>query len=73
MTNFETSLAEILEVEQLDRAALLNSFEAWDSLVVLSVIALCDEEYRVVLSATEVINAETVKGLIELVSSRAET
>ena len=70
MENFEEQIAEILEVDSIELSEELESFEAWDSLAVLSIIALCDDEYGVVLSADEVNNSETIEGLKNLVSGR---
>lgn len=67
MENFELTIAEILEVESVSLEDSLSSFDAWDSLTVLSIIAYCDEEYNVVLSAEEINNSETINGLKELI------
>lgn len=70
MENFETSIAEILEVDTIEMSDELESFDAWDSLTILSIIALCDDEYKVVLSAEEIENSETINGLKELIRSK---
>ena len=67
MENFELTIAEILEVESVNLEDSLSSFDAWDSLTILSIIAYCDEEYKVVLSAEEVEGSETINGLKELI------
>ena len=70
MENFEEQIAEILEVDSVEMSEELESFEAWDSLAVLSIIALCDDEYGVVLSADEVSSSDTIGGLKNLISDR---
>ncbi|TMU56191.1 acyl carrier protein [Flagellimonas algicola] len=70
MENFETSIAELLEEEAVGLSDELQSFEAWDSLTVLSIIAFCDSEYSVPLSAEEIEGSGTVSGLKELVESK---
>ena len=70
MKNFETSISEILEVESIEMSDELESYDAWDSLTILSIIALCDSEYNVVLSAEEIENSETINGLKELINSK---
>lgn len=70
MEKFKTSISEILEVDNVKMSDELESFDAWDSLTILSIIAYCDEEYKVVLSALEVENSETINGLKELIKSR---
>ncbi len=70
MENFETSISEILEVDSVELTDELESFDAWDSLTILSIIALCDDEYGVTLSADEINDAETINGLKELIKSK---
>ena len=67
MDNFESSISEILEVENVTLSDELESFDAWDSLTILSIIALCDDEYKVSLSADEITRSKTIKGLKELI------
>jgi acyl carrier protein len=70
MENFNEIIAEILEVESVEPDNALASFEAWDSLTVLSIIAFCDSDYGVALSAEEVDSAETIAGLKDLIEGK---
>ncbi len=70
MNNFRIELAEILEVDGVEKDELLSSFECWDSLTILSIIALAGENYNVTLSAADVNNSNTVGGLEELIKSK---
>ncbi len=70
MEDFLSLIAEILEVETVELSDELESFEVWDSLTVLSIIAICDEEYNVPLSAEEIDNSGTILGLKELIESK---
>lgn len=70
MENFETMMSEILEVEKVELNDDLESFDAWDSLTILSIIAFCDSEYTVTLSADEIKNSETINGLKELIKDK---
>ncbi len=70
MENFIESISEILEEESVELGDELESFEAWDSLTVLSIIAICDSEYGVALSADEIENSGTILGLRELIESK---
>ena len=70
MENFESSIAELLEEEFVVPSNELQSFEAWDSLTILSIIAFCDSEYSVPLSAEEIENSVTISGLRELIESK---
>jgi acyl carrier protein len=70
MENFESSIAELLEEEAVVLSDELQSFEAWDSLTILSIIAFCDSEYNAPLSAEEIENSGTILGLRELIESK---
>jgi acyl carrier protein len=70
MENFESSISEILEVDTIDLNDELESFDAWDSLAVLSIIAFCDSDYNVELTGGEIENTNTINGLKELIKSK---
>ena len=70
MEDFLTLIAEILEEESVEPSDELQSFEAWDSLTILSIIAICDSEYNTPLSAEEIENSNTILGLRELIESK---
>ena len=70
MDNFKKDMAEILEVENVELSDELTSFECWDSLTVLSIIALASENYNVTLSAAEINKSATIGGLEKLIKSK---
>jgi acyl carrier protein len=71
MEDFISLITEILEEEEtVELDDELKSFETWDSLTILSIIALCDSEYNAQLSAEEVEDSGTVLGLKELIESK---
>ena len=70
MKNFISSITEILEVDAVKDSDKLESFDSWDSLTILSIIAFCESEYMVVLSAEEIENAETIFGLRDLIKNK---
>ena len=70
MEDFISLIAEILEEESVEMSDELNSFDAWDSLTILSIIAFCDSEYNAQLSAEEIESSNTVMGLKELIESK---
>ena len=63
-------LADILEVDEINPNAEFESFEDWDSLSVLSIIAMVQSKYKIVLTATEVRDAKTAQGLFELIKDK---
>ena len=70
MEQFLEQMAEILEVESVNTSDELESFEAWDSLTQLSIIALASENYDVTISALELKSAKTIEGLKKLIDSK---
>lgn len=72
MENFKTLMAEVLEVETLEISDELNSFDSWDSLTMLSIIALISEEYDVELNNEEIEDSKIIEGLYELVERKRE-
>ena len=70
MENFDIEIAEILEVDSVNMNDELNSFDSWDSLTILSIIAFASESYQIILSSLEINNARTVGGLKVLIESK---
>lgn len=70
MENFLEQMAELLEVDAVNESDELKSFEAWDSLTILSIIAMANDNYGVVLSAAELNEAKTIAGLWSLIESK---
>ena len=70
MEGYLEAIAEILEVDSVELTDELNSFEAWDSLTVLSIIAFCDSDYNVALTAEEIDDSGTISRLKELIESK---
>lgn len=70
MNEFLTKIASILEVENVKEADELKAFPQWDSLSVLSVIAMLDASYGVNLRAADFGPVKNVGDLWNLVQSR---
>lgn len=70
MNNFLEQIAEIMEVDSVNSTDRLTSFEVWDSLTTLSIIALADEYYKVNITNQEIIESETVEGLYNVIVSK---
>lgn len=69
MPDFRNGLAEILELEAdiLDTGSELG--ELWDSLAVVSTLALIDEVYDVSVSADDLAECKTVGDIEALISA----
>jgi acyl carrier protein len=70
MNDFLTKIAGILEVSAVQESDDLKAFPQWDSLSILSVIAMLDADYRVNLKAADFQPVKTVGELWQLVQSK---
>lgn len=70
MESFLQELADILEVDQVEPGDVLADFEDWDSLSVLSTIAMIDGKFRVSVSAAEINQTATAQALYDLVQKK---
>jgi len=70
MNEFLTKIAGILETESVKESDDLKAFPQWDSLAVLSVIAMLDSDYGVNLHASDFQQVTTAADLWSLVQSK---
>jgi acyl carrier protein len=70
MTEFLEKIAAILEVECVSDTDDLKAFPQWDSLSVLSVIAMLDASYGVNLRAADFGPVKTAGDLWKIVQSK---
>ena len=66
MEKMKAQLAELLEVDEVKDSDVLEDFECWDSLTILSIIAWASENYGKTLLAKDINKAKTVGGLLAL-------
>jgi acyl carrier protein len=67
-TEFYQRLAAILDIEEVKQDDALTEFEQWDSLAILSVLAMADAKYGVTVKAEEiraVVTAADLAGLVD--------
>jgi len=69
---FYQRLAEILDVEEVKAEDRLKNFDEWDSLSVLSVLAMADSKYGVAIRAEEIRSVVTAADLAGLVEAKQE-
>jgi len=70
MNEFLTKLAETIEVPEIKEADQLKAFPQWDSLAVLSVIAMLDASYGINLRAADLNAVNSAGELFQLVESK---
>jgi acyl carrier protein len=68
METLNQKLAGILEVDEVREDQILESFECWDSLTLLSIIALASKDFSKELNADQIRDAKTISGLIDLLT-----
>ena len=73
MNDFCIKIAEILDVESVTKDDLLADFPEWDSLSVLSVIAMFDAKYGLNLSAIDLKDVRTVADLWNLAQAKKKS
>ncbi len=70
MDEFLKRIAEILEVEEVKESDDLKAFPQWDSLSVLSVIAMLDAHYGLNLRAADLAGVKSAGELWHSVQSK---
>jgi acyl carrier protein len=70
MDDIYCKLAQILEVERVTAADVLSEFEYWDSLTVLSVLAMLDSSYGISLRAADIRQMKTAGELAAVLEIR---
>lgn len=74
MDTFHAELAEVLELEPAEVTPELRLDDtAWDSLAVVSTIALIDELFDQAVSADALANCETVGDIDTLITTQTES
>ena len=68
--NFAAQFEET-ESNEITAITICKDLDEWSSLTALSVIAMADEEYEVVLTGDDIRNSTTVNDLFELVKAKA--
>ena len=73
MQNIYNQLAEILEAEQVEAGDVLSEFDYWDSLTVLSILAMLDANYGVNLTAVDIRAMTSAGELVAAVEMRKKS
>ena len=70
MQEYLDQMAELMEEDEVNPSDEITSFEAWDSLTSLSIIAMADDEYGITLSANDILEAKTIEGLYDAIQTK---
>lgn len=63
---------EDLDAKTITPQTVFKDLDEWSSLSALSIIAMADEEYNVVLKGEDIRNAVTVEDLFNIVKSKQQ-
>jgi acyl carrier protein len=66
-------LKDILEVDSVVMEDKLEDFDAWDSLSVLSIIALLDSDYGIRVTANQLEEFERIKDIVDYIDKKSES
>jgi acyl carrier protein len=74
LDSFVAEFADAIEVsrETVTNITAFKELEIWDSLCVLTIIAMVDTNYAVTVSGNDLENSRTVEDLFALVESRTK-
>jgi acyl carrier protein len=67
---FYQKLAEILDIEEVKPENVLKDFDGWDSLAILSLLAMADAKYGVSVKAEEIRAVVTAEDLARLIEAK---
>ena len=70
METLTEQMLEIFEVDSISPDGVLRDLELWDSLSVISLLAVLDETYGINIEATELVDVITVADLFSFVELR---
>ena len=64
-------LEEVMELEEgtLQQDDVLEEYDEWDSVTILGIISLIDEEFGKTVTGKEVRDIKTVSGLLDMMES----
>ena len=68
---FCEKIAYIMDVDEVKLENVLKDFKEWDSLSVLSIIAMVDSDYGVTVFAKDIMKLKTAKDLFEYIQERS--
>jgi acyl carrier protein len=63
-------MLDIFEIDEIQAEVILRELELWDSLSVISLLAVLDESYGINIEATEIADLITVSDLFSFVEQR---
>jgi acyl carrier protein len=59
-----------VDIENINIKTEFKKIEEWDSLLALSIIAMIDEEFEILLTGSDMMNCTTIEDLYNLILSK---
>jgi acyl carrier protein len=72
MSNLVEKIKDLLEIEELDIQTKFINLEEWDSLSVLTILALLDSDYKITMTQKEVEAFSSIAEFVEYVDKNAK-
>jgi acyl carrier protein len=70
MNNFYAKLTDILETDEVKPESILREFEIWDSLTILTILAMADASYGVSMTAEDLKPIYTAGQLADYIAAK---
>ncbi|MBK7107102.1 MAG: acyl carrier protein [Ignavibacteriae bacterium] len=72
MQNFADAIEDVQFNQLTEELDFKNELEQWDSLAVMTTLAMIDSEYNVILEGKDIEKCKTISQLFDLVKSKSE-
>ncbi|MFZ1290145.1 MAG: hypothetical protein WAR79_08640 [Melioribacteraceae bacterium] len=72
MQNFADAVEDVQFNQLTEELDFKNELEQWDSLAVMTTLAMIDSEYNVILEGKDIEKCKTLRQLFDLVKSKSE-
>ena len=72
MEKLVEDLKEIFEIDDLDASLCFSDLDEWDSLAVLSILAILDSDYHISMSKKELDDFSSIAEFIKYVEANAK-
>lgn len=67
---FKENLVDVFEIDEINFEDVFREYDSWDSLTNISLIAMLDDEYDIIIDTKDFQNIKTVGELFEEVKKR---
>lgn len=71
MQDFKEKLADVFEVSSVSDSDIIKDFESWDSLTLLSLIAIVESEFNLQITASLFDEIKTIGEFLNYISNKA--